>query len=55
MCDWVQLYARRHEDTWLYAVVCEVALQTERVLLAGRFLDDNVKHAIKVDISKWGE
>jgi len=26
MRDWVQLYARGHEDTWLYAVVCGAAL-----------------------------
>lgn len=43
MCNWVQLYAKGHEHTWLYAMI-----------LVGRFLDEDVRHAIVVDIPKLG-
>lgn len=55
MCNEVQLYAKGHEDTCLYAVVCGVALWTGRVLLARRLLDKGIRHAIEGDIPKFGE
>lgn len=55
MCDWVHLYARRHEDTWIYAIVCGVTLQIEGVLLVGIFLDEDVRYVIGVDIPRLGE
>lgn len=49
------MYARRHEDTWSYVIVYGVALWTRGVLVAGMFLDEDVRHVLGVEIPKFGE